>query len=761
MNIKSNNQSAVNMQSLNGADCQPQFTKTLARISNILISMPPKEADRAITEALRLCGELFDSERSYIFQFSDLGHEMSNTHEWCLEGINPQLRKMQNLPVTDFSWTTNLVKQKGHLYISDVEDMPPEAGKEKQFFLDHNISSLILIALTFEGKVKGFFGFDLPVKKRNWKDEQINILKVITDIIAGAIAKADTAEELLGREEMFRSISENSFDLIALLDLNGNCLYCNQSYYKILGYDPLTMVGNSFFDIIHPADKGKMISLYMEGIKSRLEERDLSMRLLCKDGSFRWTDLQIKLLLTEKGEPDKVLLIAQDISERKHAEEQTLIQRNLGLKLAAISDLSQAFRYCLSAAIDASGMDSGGVYMVDQADGSLILKWHQGLSADFHSAFKYFAADSPNAMVVREGNPHYISGVSGFINSDTAQREGLTAAAVLPVFIDDKPFAAINVASHTLNRITPGTKAALEAIVYQFSTAIVRIKAEQSLQESAERYHTLVSNIPGIIFRCAQDLHWTMYEISGDVEDLTGYKASDFIDSRVRSYNSIIYADDREYVYNAVLDNQFKNQPFHIIYRIIAADGGIKWVRQSCRIILGKKGSSAYLDGIITDISELKKYEERLRHLKLHDHLTGLYNREFLEVELARLEGSREYPVSIITIQLEGLSLINQMKGHLLGDQTLKSFSELLKKSLRSSDILARVGGDDFTAVLPSTDSKTSKNIAGRIRENMALYNEKQQEINISIAMGVATSARCSQSLNNLYKQANNQIYRQ
>ncbi len=743
-----------------GIEFQLRFEKTAAEISNIFITMPSDRIDEAIEVSLRLCGELFGADRSYIFQFSDDGSIKSNTHEWCAYNVRPQKDKLQDMDTGEFLWMLKRVRENGYLYIPSVNELPPAAEKEKNFFLNNNITSLILIALIIEGEMRGFFGFDFPEEKRIWKDEQITLLKVVTGIIAAALARSWAEKELARNEEMFRSISENAFDMIALLDRNGCYLYCNSSYQKILGYEPQQLIGKSAFDLVHPAEANRLSRLFTEGIENKAEKKALLTRLICSDGSFKWIEHRLKLLFPAEGEPEKILLIAQDVSARKRAEEQLLAQRNLGLKLAATTDLKKALEYCLETALQVSQMDSGGIYLVDEEAGSLKLLCHKGLSSDFFESKSCFNADSWQAGLVQEGKPKYIYEPQNLPGGEAHAREGLTVFAVLPINYENKAVACMNIASHSLTGISGNIRAALETIASQVSSAIARIKAEQAFQDSMEKYQTLVSNVPGIIFSCKQDKDWTMEHMSGDVEEITGYRATDFICNRVRSFGSIMHPEDRDYVYNIIVGHQFKNYPYHVRYRIFTANGATRWVRESGRTIINRESLAGRIDGVIIDITDLKNYEEQLKYLSLHDQLTGLYNRTFFETELSRLEGGREYPVSIISTDLDGLKLINDTLGHSDGDRLLKACAGILQQSFRSSDILARVGGDEFAAILPNTDNKTCESVARRIRDNIAAYNREYANLPLSLSMGVATASSRKNSLRDLFKQADDLMYR-
>jgi diguanylate cyclase (GGDEF)-like protein len=134
------------------------------------------------------------------------------------------------------------------------------------------------------------------------------------------------------------------------------------------------------------------------------------------------------------------------------------------------------------------------------------------------------------------------------------------------------------------------------------------------------------------------------------------------------------------------------------------------------------------------------KIEKQLRHLSTHDALTSLYNRAYFEEELARLEYSLEYPITIIVADMDGLKGINDSLGHAVGDQMLKYSAELLSAAVRSSDVLARIGGDEFAVLLANTDEAIAERLLQRLQENLASYTQEHPELPVKLSFGTATA---------------------
>jgi PAS domain S-box-containing protein len=148
------------------------------------------------------------------------------------------------------------------------------------------------------------------------------------------------------------------------------------------------------------------------------------------------------------------------------------------------------------------------------------------------------------------------------------------------------------------------------------------------LRAGEAQLRSLVANVPGAIYRCACDASWTMLWLSDEIEEISGYAATDFIASAVRTFASVIHPDDREHVERSVMDAVAHGRPFTVEYRIVRSDGDVRWVLERGQAEHAGDGRR-WLDGAIFDVTARRAAEQALR-----EH-------EVVEAKLAEVQASR------------------------------------------------------------------------------------------------------------------------
>ncbi|MCP4076987.1 MAG: PAS domain-containing protein [Gammaproteobacteria bacterium] len=164
--------------------------------------------------------------------------------------------------------------------------------------------------------------------------------------------------------------------------------------------------------------------------------------------------------------------------------------------------------------------------------------------------------------------------------------------------------------------------------------------AENKSRQSQIKYTRLVESLPGVTFRCRLDKHWSMKFLSRKIEQLTGYPPDDFINNQVRSYASIIYKDDEEYVSHEVNKAIKLHQSWDIKYRISTRSGKIIWVNEiGCATYLNDSVKVHHLDGFILDYTKVKAINDQL--LEVNKTKSDLLKKLEKEIEVRKITESK------------------------------------------------------------------------------------------------------------------------
>ena len=177
-----------------------QFENLVSTLSSQFINIPAAELDEAINQALANIGEFCGVDRSYIFRFSEDYMFIHNTHEWCADGINPELDNLQNIPVAEIPWLWKKLKNLEVAHIPRVRDLLLEAPLEMEILESQGIQSLIGVPMVLGGSLLGFMGFDSVKTEKHWSEDSIKLLKLVGEIIVNARDRQE-AEQVIRESE--------------------------------------------------------------------------------------------------------------------------------------------------------------------------------------------------------------------------------------------------------------------------------------------------------------------------------------------------------------------------------------------------------------------------------------------------------------------------------------------------------------------------------------------------------------------------------
>lgn len=279
--------------------------------------------------------------------------------------------------------------------------------------------------------------------------------------------------------------------------------------------------------------------------------------------------------------------------------------------------------------------------------------------------------------------------------------------------------------------------------------------AEDTLRKSEARNRALVEAIPDILFRYNQRGDYLDIQVKD--EEMLHPMARDAMqkmDLIGKNITDLLPIDVADLLLDVIAEAIETGEP-QIAEYTYKVEGQIRHYEAR----LASTGKDEVVS-IVRDITEAKHTEQELKYLSLHDPLTGLYNRNYFENELERLGGSREYPIAMISADLDGLKLVNDTLGHKEGDRFILACAAVLKGSTRGSDILSRVGGDEFALILPHTSEEMAESIIERIRSQVEKHNELREGLPLSISLGMAVSDNPRQPLEEVYAAADRAMYK-
>ncbi len=282
-------------------------------------------------------------------------------------------------------------------------------------------------------------------------------------------------------------------------------------------------------------------------------------------------------------------------------------------------------------------------------------------------------------------------------------------------------------------------------------------QTQQKLLENEELFRLLAENAQDIIYRYRFSPRQGFEYISPSVAGITGYTPEEFYTDPDFSFK-IVHIEDRPAMITFYQFTGSNSEPQ--IIRWVHKNGSVVWTEHKKVAIYDNEKKLVAIEGIARDITERKSTQEKLEHLSLHDPLTGLYNRAYFEENMQAGDGCGNQ-ASIVVFDVDGLKLVNDTFGHEKGDTLLNAAAKVIKNSFREGDMVARVGGDEFAVLLANGNDEIVKNACNRIRAAVEKYNSSNLDLPLSIALGFATRNDSATSLNDLFKEADHNMYRE
>lgn len=182
-----------------------KFEKLIAKISSRFIYNT--DINVSINDALRDIGVFCNASRAYLFLFRNELKLVDNTHEWCAEGVTPQIDNLKNISTEMYPWAMHKLKRNEVIHVKDVSLLPEEASTEKKSAEEQDIKSFLILPLFDERELIGAIGLDNVRETKGWREEDLMTLRVCSDYIVNAIKRKEAEKKLKNYQEQLRLLN--------------------------------------------------------------------------------------------------------------------------------------------------------------------------------------------------------------------------------------------------------------------------------------------------------------------------------------------------------------------------------------------------------------------------------------------------------------------------------------------------------------------------------------------------------------------------
>jgi len=357
------------------------------------------------------------------------------------------------------------------------------------------------------------------------------------------------------------------------------------------------------------------------------------------------------------------------------------------------------------------------------------------------------------------------------------EEQDIQSIAVVPVAVGEDWWGFLGFADCLAERDwSQAEMTALRAAAGTLGSAIARKRTELALRQAEVKYRSLVEQVPAIVYIAGVGETGDWLYVSPQIERILGYTPAEWL-AHPAPFSSLLHPADRERVLAEEAYSGATGEPLRSEFRMVARDGRRVWVRDEAHLVEDDAGRPLLWQGLMYDITDLKKAEEQVAFLAYHDKLTGLPNRamfeELLDLALARAK-RKELAAAVLFMDLDNFKLVNDSLGHEAGDELLQQMGTRLREALRETDVVARQGGDEFLVLLsdlergsqntrPDTETSViaAEDVAERIHELLKRpFAIGGTEFYITASLGISLFPLDGDDGKSLLKNADAAMYR-
>ena len=706
-------------------DFEPASMEYRLRLEKVLSSAAMRfvaqmDLDQAIDAALADSGSLVGADRAYLFGFGDDGAVMSNTHEWCAPGVSAQIGNLQNLSSVSFPWIVRKLRAGESFQIENVAALPDEASAEREILAAQDIHSCLIMPIQAAAGLSGFVGFDNVRAPETWRNEHMELLRLMGQLMGNALERAaayrdlaQAEQALRAGEERYRRLVEGAPVIVYQYATRKGASYWSPQVQDLLGLCPSEVADKPYLwhDAIHPEDLPQVdraIAEFEAGKPIKLEYRIRDV-----NGDWHWFSDRSVGRRDQHGE---VVIegVAADITDRKRTEQ-------------ALRDSEEKYRLLVENQTD----------MVVEVD----MEGHfRFVSPSYCQTFGKTEQELLGKTFMplvheedREATAQAMQALYSAPHECYVEQRALTADGWRWLAWADKAVLDEN-----------GTPIAVVGVGRDISE---RKAVEQTLAEEREKALVTLRSIGDAVI--TTDASGRVEVLNPAAERLTGWRQDA---ARGISLGEIFHVVDEhgEPIDDPLSRTRDEGDIVQLAnHTLLTARNGAEFYIEACAAPI-RDHVNRVLGVVLVfkDVSEQRRLSESLQHQATHDSLTGLVNRKEFEDRLDHAIAafhSHGTPYALCYLDLDQFKVVNDTAGHSAGDEMLKQIAALLHARVRARDTLARVGGDEFSLLLENCPLgnalEIAENLVASIGDFRFSWGERCFAIGVSIGVVPVTVA--------------------
>ena len=315
---KSSGQVPMLSQLLDQLDERIKFESLIADLSATFVNVASDRVDSQIEHVLQQIVEFLDIDQSSLVEQSEDTKRLFVTHSYVAPGI-PLFHEF--ILEEKFPWYASKIREGEILRFTRLpDDLPADATSERQFCVQEGWKSNLTIPLKMGGSILGVVGFCSFRNYRDWPDELVDRLKLIGEILANALARKRSEQELRESERRLAATFEQAAVGIAHFEANEQWLRVNQKFCDLIGYRREELAGMTFEEITHPEDIAVDLEYRRQLKAAEIQSYSREKRYFRKDGTPIWVNVTVSPVRSVSDRVDYYTAVVQDITDRKRSE---------------------------------------------------------------------------------------------------------------------------------------------------------------------------------------------------------------------------------------------------------------------------------------------------------------------------------------------------------------------------------------------------------------------------------------------------------